>query len=111
MAAFQDRFITRKDSLNLKESLIHGDYNEQNAVVRQDKGVWFIAAVLDLGDAHRAPVLFDVALAATYMALQAAGEGHTAADDALRDVVLGYKEAGGWFGEEEADLLMVSFLV
>jgi len=56
--------------------VIHGDFNEQNVLVRRDQqrssaGVT-VVAVIDFGDSEVAPYIFDVAIAAVYCMLQSA---------------------------------------
>jgi len=52
--------------------VIHGDFNEQNVIVRQDaeSAAVTIAGVIDFGDSERGPYIFDVAIAVVYCMLQ-----------------------------------------
>lgn len=55
----------------LEKGMLHGDFNEQNIVVRQTKdGCWKIDSVLDFGDSQYSCLLFELAIAMTYMILQ-----------------------------------------
>lgn len=74
------------DFLRADSGLIHGDYNQHNIVVQAEAGGFSLAGVLDLGDCHWAPRLFDVALAGTYMGI-ASGDV-----DAVGQVLQGYSE-------------------
>ncbi|XP_034239878.1 hydroxylysine kinase [Thrips palmi] len=88
LVAFQRDTEAHKEALQEESGLIHGDYNQYNIVVQRaaEAGEWAVAGVLDLGDCHWAPRLFDVALAGAYM-------GITSGDlDAVGQVLQGYSE-------------------
>ncbi len=53
----------------LPRQLIHGDLNDHNLLVDDDGR---ISGVLDFGDAHRAPAVFDLAIAVAYAVLDQA---------------------------------------
>jgi len=55
--------------------VIHGDFNEQNVLVRQDSqsssaAAVTVVAVIDFGDSEVAPYIFDVAIAVVYCILE-----------------------------------------
>lgn len=50
----------------LPTQVVHGDLNDHNVLVGADGSV---TGILDLGDAHEAPAVFDLAIAAAYAAL------------------------------------------
>jgi hydroxylysine kinase len=50
--------------------MIHGDFNEQNIIVSKGSGGEYkIAGVLDFGDSQYSCLLFEIAIALTYMML------------------------------------------
>jgi hydroxylysine kinase len=69
-----DQFETRIiPNLTLyARSVIHGDYNEQNILVDlcESSGDFQLAGVLDFGDTSCSCVVFDLAIAMTYLMLQ-----------------------------------------
>ncbi|GLV43483.1 uncharacterized protein CBL_04025 [Carabus blaptoides fortunei] len=55
----------------LEKGMLHGDFNEQNIVVREtEDGSWKIDSILDFGDSQYSCLLFELAIAITYMILQ-----------------------------------------
>jgi len=56
----------------LSAGVIHADVNDQNVLVRRDAdtAAVTITGLIDFGDAHCAPYVFDVAIAVTYCMLQ-----------------------------------------
>ena len=52
--------------------MIHGDFNEQNVLVRHDpeSAAVRVVGVIDFGDSERGPYIFDVAIAVTYCMLE-----------------------------------------
>ena len=56
----------------LSAGVIHADVNDQNVLVRCDADTAdvTITGLIDFGDAHCAPYVFDVAIAVTYCMLQ-----------------------------------------
>lgn len=73
LEAFQRDTGPQAEFLREDSGLIHGDFNQFNIVVaRAAEGApspYSVTGVLDLGDCHCAPRLFDVALTAAYMAI------------------------------------------
>ncbi|KAL3287504.1 hypothetical protein HHI36_001974 [Cryptolaemus montrouzieri] len=67
--AFSSRVISKSDEF--EKGLIHGDFNEQNILVKQEKGRWYVKGALDFGDSHIACFLYDVAITMTYIILHA----------------------------------------
>lgn len=57
----------------LEKGYIHGDFNEQNIIVKQKEngGGWFVDAIIDFGDTQYACILFEIAIAVTYMIIEA----------------------------------------
>jgi len=55
----------------LDSGIIHGDFNEQNILVKQVSGGEFeVYSVLDFGDSQRNPMLYDLAINIMYMMTQ-----------------------------------------
>ena len=88
MDTFQRETRAHADKLERDSGLIHGDFNQHNIVVaRPFPGApYALAGVLDLGDCHRAPRLFELALTAAYMAMTSGNVS------AVADVLTGYSE-------------------
>jgi len=57
----------------LPAQVVHGDMNDHNVLVGEGGRV---TGILDLGDAHEAPAVFDLAIAAGYAALGQIGRAH-----------------------------------
>lgn len=52
---------------SLERGMIHGDFNEQNIIVKQDKsGIWNFSSIIDFGDSNYSCYLFELAIAVTY---------------------------------------------
>lgn len=62
---FEDRVLTKMDKL--ERGLIHGDFNEQNILVREVNGEWNISSILDFGDNQYSCYLFELTIAMTYV--------------------------------------------
>ena len=100
LGAFEKDVRAHAEHLQRDTGLIHGDFNQFNIVVGRRDGRRELTGVLDLGDCHVAPRLFEVAVAATYMAL-------TSGDvQAVGDVLAGYCSVRPLV-VEDADLLRV----
>jgi 4-aminobutyrate aminotransferase-like enzyme/Ser/Thr protein kinase RdoA (MazF antagonist) len=101
MAACLDAVTQRRAALDgLPTQLIHGDLNDHNVLFGRDgEGSPLVTGVLDFGDAHAAPALFDLAIAAAYGILDATDPVLAAAE-----VVGGYHERRA-LSEVELDLL------
>lgn len=75
VAAFEKHVLTQIP--DLRQQIIHGDYNEQNIIVSAssdsdaEKPTYHVSGIIDFGDANYAPLLFEVAIGLTYMILQA----------------------------------------
>lgn len=82
---------------SLPTQLIHGDLNDHNVLVSAEGG---IAGFLDLGDAHPAPAVFDLAVALAYALMGQADPAQAAAR-----VVAGYHQVRP-LSEEEIALLL-----
>ena len=82
---------------SLPAQLIHGDLNDHNLLVDGSGG---ISGILDLGDAHRAPAVFDLAIAVAY-----AIHGHADPVQAAARVVAGYHRVRPLSDEELAMVL------
>lgn len=56
---------------SFEKSIIHGDINEQNILVSQNSldGKFHVSGILDFGDSQYSVLLFDLAIALTYMML------------------------------------------
>ncbi|KAL1129908.1 hypothetical protein AAG570_012852 [Ranatra chinensis] len=50
----------------LEKGIIHGDFNEHNIIVEDDK----VISLIDFGDSQYAPVLFEIAICLCYIILQ-----------------------------------------
>ncbi|RWS27815.1 hydroxylysine kinase-like isoform X2 [Leptotrombidium deliense] len=64
---FENKVLCKIDSLN--QSIIHGDFNEQNILVRKVNEHYEPYAVIDFGDCHFAPQVFDLSMACAYVML------------------------------------------
>lgn len=56
------------------KQIIHGDYNEHNVIVgpvQPNSEEYKVTGVIDFGDASLSPVIFELAIAVTYMILEA----------------------------------------
>ncbi|MEE3137675.1 MAG: aminotransferase class III-fold pyridoxal phosphate-dependent enzyme [Gemmatimonadota bacterium] len=63
----KDFLNNERDFLGLGSQIIHGDVNDHNVIVSLDKeGQPRISGIIDLGDAHSAPRVFDLAIAIAY---------------------------------------------
>lgn len=67
--AFEKNVLKKLDSFH--SQIIHGDYNEQNIIVEQDKDEYKVVGIIDFGDTSKSPLIFEVGIAMTYMMLQA----------------------------------------
>lgn len=65
---FETKVLKNKDLF--EKSIIHGDFNEQNIVVAVNQEGWKIHGVLDFGDTQYSALVFELAIAITYMVLQ-----------------------------------------
>lgn len=54
---------------NIKKQIIHGDLNEQNIVADFKNDEVKIVGLLDFGDVHYGPALFDLAIFCCYMTI------------------------------------------
>lgn len=78
-----------RDLLGLGSQIIHGDINDHNVLVSLDaSGAHRVSGVIDLGDAHSAPRVFDLAIAVAYAIL-----GTNDPISAAAAVTRGYYEA------------------
>ena len=56
-----------REFLGLGSQIIHGDVNDHNVLVSlNSEGLNYISGIIDLGDAHSAPRVFDLAIAIAY---------------------------------------------
>ena len=63
----EDFLDNERDFLGLGSQIIHGDVNDHNVLVSLNKeGQARISGIIDLGDAHSAPRVFDLAIAIAY---------------------------------------------
>ena len=63
--------------------MIHGDFNEQNVIVRPDAGSSSgvsVVAVIDFGDSEHGPYVYELAIAIMYGMLQAGRHGQAVVD-------------------------------
>uniref|UniRef100_A0A0K2T5G2 Hydroxylysine kinase n=2 Tax=Lepeophtheirus salmonis TaxID=72036 RepID=A0A0K2T5G2_LEPSM len=59
-----DKFVEAKlFKRNLETSIIHGDFNEQNVLLNENNEIY---GLIDFGDVHEAPVIFELAIAIMY---------------------------------------------
>lgn len=66
---FESNVLTNLGSL--EKSCIHGDFNEHNIIVSQNKNDdWIINAILDFGDSQYSCLLFEIAIGVTYMIIE-----------------------------------------
>ncbi|CAD7079448.1 unnamed protein product [Hermetia illucens] len=68
--AFETHVLSQTDKF--EKGIIHGDFNEQNIIVNKPKGrnEYIISGILDFGDTSYSPLVFELAIAMTYMILQ-----------------------------------------
>ncbi|KAJ8943391.1 hypothetical protein NQ314_009760 [Rhamnusium bicolor] len=66
---FEERVLSISNTL--ERGMIHGDFNEQNIIVQKEDDEWRIKAVIDFGDSHIACYLYELAIAMTYMIVEA----------------------------------------
>ena len=52
-----------------EHSFIHGDYNEMNIIVHKNPDEYHVKGVIDFGDIHYAPRVFDLAIYLCYSML------------------------------------------
>ena len=53
---------------SLEKQVIHGDWNEHNIIISQDKsGKYFVSGFIDIADAHYSYRVFDIAIAIAYI--------------------------------------------
>lgn len=82
IAAFEENVLTQ--CTELRHQIIHGDFNEQNIIVsckssesndddaqKSSSSAYQVSGIIDFGDTNYSPLLFEVAIALTYMMLQA----------------------------------------
>ncbi len=69
------------DFLGLGSQVIHGDINDHNILVSRDAdGSQRVSGIIDLGDAHSAPRVFDLGIALAYAAMGTPDPLYAAAD-------------------------------
>lgn len=87
---------------NFKQGLIHGDYNENNIIVRQiNDNEYKIEGVIDFGDVNYSFTVFDIAITITYMLIHS-GEITTG-----KYVLSGYKSVRADLTEAEKGILSI----
>lgn len=64
---FEDQVLAIADTL--PQGFIHGDFNEQNILVEEKFQKLSVQGVIDFGDVHYGPLLFDLAILVTYIML------------------------------------------
>jgi Ser/Thr protein kinase RdoA (MazF antagonist) len=66
---FKQRVLSNMDQF--QQQIIHGDFNEQNILVgkKQDTANYLVTGFLDFGDTQHSCLLFELAVAMTYMLL------------------------------------------
>ena len=66
---FKEKVLAKLDEF--QQQIIHGDFNEQNILVgkKPGKSEYSIIGVLDFGDTQATNLLFELAVALTYMLL------------------------------------------
>lgn len=68
IAKFKIKVLEHMD--DFPRQMIHGDFNEQNIIVSKgSSGDYKIAGVLDFGDSQHSCLLFEIAIALTYIML------------------------------------------
>ncbi|RZF41450.1 hypothetical protein LSTR_LSTR000164 [Laodelphax striatellus] len=95
---FKENVISRIGSL--QKGIIHGDFNEQNIIVRKTESDYEMCSIIDFGDAHVSAYLFELSIMMCYLLMltQSAEDG--------RDIVAGYSYLMK-LPEEELKLLKV----
>lgn len=65
---FQERVLNKVDEFS--KQVIHGDFNEQNILVGKcSNGEYKVTGFIDFGDTQKSCLLFEIAIALTYMLL------------------------------------------
>ncbi|XP_076331911.1 serine/threonine-protein kinase ULK3-like isoform X2 [Tachypleus tridentatus] len=100
---FKNRVLPRVD--NFPKGIIHGDFNENNVLILADvdKNEYKVCGLLDFGDIHKAPLMFDVAVMMTYCMIECTTMDHL---DAAGHALAGYLSEKT-LTEEELSLLQV----
>ncbi|OXA61109.1 hydroxylysine kinase [Folsomia candida] len=78
---------------SLEKGVLHGDYNEQNILVlpsQVDKDDYDISGIIDFGDTHWGPYIFELAITVCYMMLESMRCKIVDPFDAVGHVVAGY---------------------
>jgi Ser/Thr protein kinase RdoA (MazF antagonist) len=68
-ACLEDLTRVEASTAALDSQLVHGDLNDHNLLVSAEAPAVEVTGILDLGDAHQAPAVFDLAVAAAYSVL------------------------------------------
>lgn len=74
---------------SLKSLYVHGDPNEQNILVTESERSHRVCGLIDFGDSHFAPRIFDLAAACLYMMLHATSKDMDVSS-AAKSVIDGY---------------------
>lgn len=68
ISKFNQKVLAHMDEF--PQQMIHGDFNEQNIIVTKSScGDYKVAGVIDFGDSQHSCLLFELAIALTYMML------------------------------------------
>jgi 4-aminobutyrate aminotransferase-like enzyme/Ser/Thr protein kinase RdoA (MazF antagonist) len=71
-ACLDDFVDAQPTASSLHRQLVHGDLNDHNILVGGDaQSIRRVTGILDFGDSHVAPAVFDLAIAAAYLCLDA----------------------------------------
>jgi len=109
---FEAKVVSQMDKL--ERGMIHGDYNEQNMLVRPKEGVsscssdgrdYFVSGVIDFGDSIESPYIFEVGVTIMYTMLKC---NEIDKNEVGGHVIAGYKRVKGDFSPLELEVLPIA---
>ena len=108
---FEAKVASKMDQLD--HGMIHGDYNEQNMLVRLKKGSpgdstdgrdYEVSGVIDFGDSIESPYVFEVGVTIMYTMLKC---NEIDKNEVGGHVLAGYKSIRGEFSQMELEILPI----
>lgn len=97
---FENQVLSKR--ANFRQGLIHGDYNENNIIVRKtNKDEYKIEGVIDFGDVNYSFTVFDLAITITYMLI------HSGQIETGKYVLSGYKSVRSDLTDAEKSILNI----
>lgn len=101
---FEQNVLGKLD--NLKYAYIHGDFNEQNILIKDHQ----VIGMIDFGDIQHAPRVFDLAIHIAYILITFATKHESTIELAPRLVIEGYERHVGPLKDEEMECLVTCVL-